>query len=163
MENLEDIKKYLKGKIVIVGIGDCMRGDDGVGCKIAEDLKEKLQNEKITIINAGTTPENYLEKIVKYNPDLILFIDSSDFGCLPGDVKLLKPEEVLNAGTSTHNASLKLVFDYLEKRTDSSILLLGIQPKKIYFSTEISNELQKSIKEVENTVMSYACPPWREF
>lgn len=153
MEKLEDIKKYLKGRIVIVGIGDRMRGDDGVGCKIAEDLKEKLQNEKITIINAGTTPENYLEKIVKYNPDLILFIDSADFGCLPGDVKLLKSEELLEAGTSTHNASLKLVFDYLENRTNSTILLLGIQPKKIYFSTEISDELQKSIEEIETKIM----------
>jgi len=142
------LEKYLKGKSVIIGIGDRLRGDDGIGCIIVEKLKEKIKNKNLLIIEAGTTPENYLEKIVNFNPDTILFIDTLDFNSFPGDIKIIEPENLLNTGTSTHNFSLKLIFQYLKARIKSRILLIGIQPKNLNFNEELSEEVKKVLEDI---------------
>jgi len=76
-----------RGKTVIVGIGNIMKGDDGAGPSVIEKIQGKV---KALCIDAGTAPENYLGKIIKENPDTVLFVDAADINCLPGEYTLLE-------------------------------------------------------------------------
>ena len=71
---LEDV---FKGKVVIVGIGNTMKGDDGFGPALVERLSPKV---KAVCIDAGSAPENYTGKIVKEKPDTILIVDALHLG-----------------------------------------------------------------------------------
>ena len=76
----------LKGKTVIVGIGNSLRGDDGLGPELILKLQGKL---KAVCIDAGNSPESYTGKIVKENPDTILLVDAVHLNLPPGQYRLL--------------------------------------------------------------------------
>ncbi|MHC4364602.1 MAG: hypothetical protein ACYSTJ_03955 [Planctomycetota bacterium] len=59
---LAQLKKLRGPKTVIVGIGNILKGDDGVGPLICQQLRG---NEICAeLIDAGTVPENYIQPIV---------------------------------------------------------------------------------------------------
>ena len=47
------------GRIAVVGIGNSLYSDDGVGCQVAQDLRERLPvNPNRLVVDGGTAPEN---------------------------------------------------------------------------------------------------------
>jgi len=129
------LEKIKKGeKIVILGIGNRLKGDDGAGSIIAEKLKSKLKLKNVCVIDGESTPENYMGKIKKFSPSLILIIDIFDFGSYPGDFKIFNTEEIKETTISTHNFSIPLI----KKIIKTEIYLLGIQPEKISFGEDLS-------------------------
>ena len=62
-------------KIIILGIGNESKGDDGVGPYIIKRLKIFNKNPNLVLIDAGVVPENYIQKIINFNPETIIIID----------------------------------------------------------------------------------------
>jgi hydrogenase 3 maturation protease len=72
--------QFLRGKrVAVIGVGNRMRGDDGVGSVIAERLQE-LAKGSLLVIDAETVPENYLGVLLDSKPEVALFVDAVDFG-----------------------------------------------------------------------------------
>lgn len=94
----------------------------------------------------GFAPENFLEVIAGKKPDRILFIDATDFGGVPGQVRLLFPDEVAPSGLSTHAGSLKMLAEYLQARTQAQVALLAIQPADTTAGEELSPEISHTVK-----------------
>ena len=59
-----------------MGIGNTIRGDDGIGIYIAEEIKKKLVNKKnnVTVISTETAGLNLLDLIVGYRK--LIIVDS---------------------------------------------------------------------------------------
>ena len=83
---LKQLKKLRGSKTVIVGIGNILKGDDGVGPLICQ----QLHNNQICaeLIDAGTVPENYIQPIVRKAPQNLIVIDAIDFGAAPGTINI---------------------------------------------------------------------------
>jgi len=148
---LRRLKSRLKGKIVIVSIGNTLRGDDGAGPELIRKLKNFLPSVRypaIFLLDAGQTPENYLQKIVGYEPDTIVLADAVDFQCQPGSVRIVDPGAIRNDTLSTHNASLKLVMAYLKKETGADIFLLGIQPGDLTLGNGLSESVRRAVERI---------------
>ena len=151
MEN--SLKGRLKGNIVIVGIGNPLRGDDGTGQKLVQILRSKYPTlPNITLIDAGEAPENYLFKIPILNPDTIMLVDAADFDAPAGTAKIIDPDDLPERGFSTHTASLKLIIDILKNQTDADVFLLGIQPKSIKLGDEISPPVSEAIEKIAEII-----------
>lgn len=144
---LEHLKSHLSGKVVILGIGNTLRSDDGAGSILASRIKEKAP---YTVYDAGESPENYLEKIIKDKPDNIVIIDAVDFGGKAGEFRLLDAADVKTANLfSTHNASITLAINYLQSHLKVDIIILIIQPKSIAFGENLSPEVSETLTELE--------------
>ncbi len=139
------LKDIFKGKIVIVGIGNTLRRDDGLGPALIERLKGKI---KAVCLDAGNAPENFTGKIVREKPDTILIIDALHLGLSPGEYGILKKEEILNCGLTTHDISPKMFIEYLEKETSADIYMLGVQPESLSFGQEMSDNVKKTVGEI---------------
>lgn len=151
---LNRLSSALKGKVIIIGMGNILRADDGIGVILARRLKERLP---YTVWNTITALENYLEKIIKEKPDTLIIIDAVDFGGRPGEIKLLNSFSLKTVNLcSTHNISLSLAINYLQNNLKVDIIILAIQPKKISFSKKLSPELKKTLKILENYFIDYA-------
>ena len=145
---LEHLKAHLKGKVVILGIGNNLRCDDGFGSLLASRLKDKVP---YIVYDAATSPENYLGKIVKDSPENIVIIDSADFGGYPGELRLAQTDEIQSVNLfSTHNASLSLTTNYLKKDLRADIIILIIQPKCIAFGDKLSPEISDTLEKLEH-------------
>ena len=162
-QRMEVLKEKLKGKVVIVGIGNSLRGDDGAGPELIKSLKFKVRsseknhelstpNHQLCLIDTGSVPENFLQKIVGERPDVILLVDTINLGKPAGSIEIIAAENLKEESFSTHNASLKLTIAYLKKETKASVFLLGIQPKNIGFGQKISPEVEESVKKIAKEI-----------
>lgn len=139
------IKDILKGKVVIVGIGNTLRGDDGFGPALVEKLAGKVN---AVCLDAGSAPENHTGKIVKEKPDTILLVDAIHLGLAPGKYEILKKDQILKSGFSTHDISPHMFIDYLEKQTKADIYMLGVQPENLSFGQEMSASVKRALNEI---------------
>jgi hydrogenase 3 maturation protease len=142
-----ELRDVLKGRVTIVGVGNVMRGDDGLGAILADRLKDKIS---AGVINAGAVPENHIKAIRNSKPDTILLIDAADFGGGAGDIKLLRKDEIPLYGLSTHNTSLALLFSFLENDTKAAVYMLAVQPDKSGINTSLSGIMEKRCSELES-------------
>ncbi|HOK40925.1 MAG TPA: hydrogenase maturation protease [bacterium] len=135
--------KIKNQKTVIIGIGNQIKSDDGIGCKIIEELKN-YQNENYYFINVEENPENYIGKIISIKPEFLLLFDAVDLSKKPGEFKIINYEELAESGFSTHNISLRYFLNTLfYELSNLKIFIIGIQPKTINYSLELSRELEE--------------------
>jgi hydrogenase 3 maturation protease len=145
------LKEFLDGyqKIVIMGIGNDMRGDDALGSILSRELSSLfIENKNITIFNGGTVPENFTGAIKKENPSHIILMDAVDMKENPGHLRLIAREEIAAYSISTHALPLSFLIKYLESTTAARLILIGIQPKETDLGQGVSKEVQTSINNV---------------
>ena len=144
---LNHLKEHLKGKVVILGVGNRLRNDDAIGSVLAERVTGKVP---YIIYDAGASPENYLGKIIKDKPDNVVIIDAVDFGAKPGEFNVIEGKDIETVNLfSTHNASISLTINYLQSNFKTDIIILAIQPKDISFGDSLSPEITKTLGELE--------------
>ncbi|MFC1675221.1 hydrogenase 3 maturation endopeptidase HyCI [Candidatus Omnitrophota bacterium] len=145
---LAHLKAHLTGKVVILGIGNTLRSDDGIGSILAARIKDRVP---YIVYDAGTAPENYLGKIIKDAPDNIIIIDAVDFGGKPGDSRIVEGEDLKSTNLfSTHNASISLTINYLKSNLKADIIVLIIQPKSIAFGDKMTPELTSALEKLDS-------------
>lgn len=149
--NLEEgLREFFGGgevKAALVGIGNPLRGDDGVGVRIVELLQEDGPRN-VLLLNTETVPEAFTGKVVEYNPTHVLLLDAANFRGEPGDVKLIESSKIGGQALSTHSLPLTIFIVYIEKTLGSRVLLLGVQPRNIEYFTEMSREVEKTAEEI---------------
>lgn len=148
---LNQLKDRLKGKVVIVGIGNILRGDDGAGPELIKRCK--MQGVRCKLMDVGEVPENYLEKIIEYNPDTILLVDAVDLGGSPGSIAIIGQDELEEKGLSTHNASIKLTMKYLRGETKAGLFLLGVQPRNLKLGNGLSKPVKHALNRIEECLI----------
>lgn len=148
-----DLFAGLKNKLttsknpLIMGIGNTLKGDDGVGVKIVDAIKGKMQ---IETINAGVTPENYLGIVEKNKHDFLLLIDAAHIDDMTS-FKLLSPNQIQTISLFfTHDASLNLTMHYLQNQGLSDIVLLAIKTHSQALTEVLSEPVNRTKTMCEN-------------
>ena len=136
-------------KVVVVTLGNDLRGDDCAGILFGRLIKEHTH---IKVINGGDAPENVTSLIVKSCPETIIIVDALNFGGKPGESICISSEELEGTGISTHG-SLGLFVDYLKKTTCASIVILGFQPKSLGLGDVISPEVYEGVSKKAKSVV----------
>ena len=145
--SLEHLKEHLSGRVVILGMGNTLRCDDGAGSLLACRIKDKLS---FIVYDAGSSPENYLGKIIKDNPATVVIIDAADLGLGAGEFQVLEPENLTTTTLfSTHNSSLSLIINYLQSHLKADIILLIIQPQNLSFGDNLSPAVSDTLTKLE--------------
>ena len=152
---LESICTKLKGKVLILGVGNPLRGDDGAGPYLIKQLKGRVD---ATLLNGEEEPENLLDQIVGMKPDSILIVDALELSTHPGSAALLEEDQLERGNLSTHHASLKLFIECVKGETGAKVLVLGIQPKSIEIGQAISSEVKESIGHLRNLLIRALAP-----
>ena len=75
-------------KVTIMGIGNDLKADDGIGPYVIEQLQNRNPSH-IELINASTVPENFLSHLIESHPQLILLIDAALMQTDPGTIQLI--------------------------------------------------------------------------
>ncbi len=151
MNTQPSFSTIFKGVAVIVGVGNPLRGDDGIGSALVANLKDKIN---VVCIDTGNAPENFTGTIKQLNPDSILIIDAVDLGLDPGNYKFISVDELAVSGFSTHSYSLHLFVDYLRSETCADIYILGIQPGTTDFNVPLSRELEQTLSELTRLILN---------
>ncbi|AFC99068.1 hydrogenase maturation protease [Methanocella conradii HZ254] len=155
--DLEALKKALASRlhgvrpesVVLVGVGNRLRGDDAIGPAIIDMLKGHVPHA----LDVGEAPENYTSMIKRLKPSVIIFLDALDFGGMPGSVTLVESEEIQRYGASTHGLSLEVAMDYLRLETGAVVFLIGVQPERVGEGEGLSPSLVKPINDLARALI----------
>lgn len=128
---------------ILMGVGNNLRGDDGIGGYIAKNFRKK----NWLSLNCGTAPENFTSIIRKNKPEILVIVDAADMNLKPGRFRIVSVKKIENIGVSTHSMPLSFLINYLSNSA-GKIIFIGVQPKTIKDSENISMELKKSVKEI---------------
>jgi len=150
----EKLESWLRGysKLVILGVGNPLRGDDALGIKIVRLLRGKVPR-RVLLIEGGSVPENFIRKIELFAPSHVLLIDAAHFGGNPGDADLISPEQIIGVVISTHTIPLYLTTELIREFTGAKIMLLGVQPKNVSLGEEISPEVKEATENIARTIV----------
>lgn len=138
-------------KIAVIGIGNTLRRDDGIGIAILESLLKFHKREGVDYLNFGIASFDLLHRIQNYNT--ILLIDSMNANLAAGELKIFELGKVdyeLNGRpTSTHELSLKDIFE-LSKNLGlkTKIYVAGIQIENVSFAEGLSGSLENKKEEI---------------
>ncbi len=124
---------------VLMGIGNELRGDDGIGVYVARNFKK----EGWEVIVAGQVPEDFTGEIKRLKPEKLVLVDAALMGIEPGEIRIVPVEKIPNVAFSTHGMPLSFFISYL-KDFVGEIVLIGIQPGSMEFGESISKEVLES-------------------
>jgi hydrogenase 3 maturation protease len=158
---LEALRDRLEGKrVVVLGVGNPMRGDDGIGPCLADRLQG---NVSATVVTAGDVPENYLGPVAAARPEVVVIVDAAELGAAPGEMAIVEVNELaagraaLGWAASTHNASLRLFIKVLQSEIQTDVFLLGVQPASMAFGAPMSQAVVAALHLLED--MFKSCYP----
>jgi len=146
----EQLRKFCGSRTLIVGIGNVLKGDDGAGPLVCEQLKHAKVSAEM--IDASTVPENYIQPIIKKAPENLLVIDAIDFGAPPGTIRIFKPEQLNSYTISTHTLSPRLFVDMVCQNIKLDVYFVGIQPAQIQLGQSISPQVSRAIQQLSHAL-----------
>jgi hydrogenase maturation protease len=138
-------------KIGVIGVGNPLWGDDGIGILLMEELA-KRKPEGVEFIDGGTGGINLIHVLAKF--DLVVILDAVDFGGKCGETRIFPADDVLQDTGEikfcTHETDLFNVIKISKKLGESpdKIFIFGVQPKDFSPKMKISREIKQSMDRI---------------
>jgi len=145
-----------KTQIAVMGIGNILMQDEGIGVHIIKELEKYDFHPHIALIDGGNMGMDLLHFFYEYNQMII--VDAVDFEEKPGFIDTIENDDILTLFTtkmSLHHLGLKDVLSYakLLDQTPEDLCLIGIQPHKIEMEIELSQIVNSRIHELITLVL----------
>lgn len=120
-------------RILVLGIGNILWADEGFGVRVVEEFHRRYAvPDNVTILDGGTQGlylVNYLEEA-----DRLIVFDAIDYGLEPGELKLVRDDEVPRftgaKKMSLHQTGFQEVISAADLlgRCPKHLVLIGCQP-----------------------------------
>jgi len=130
-------------KVLVLGMGNILLTDDGVGIRLLEQLQRQHASSAIEFIDGGTLSFSLLEFI--QGADAMLVADAAELGAAPGTVRVFEDEAMDGFLASSRRRSVHEVglCDLLDMARLLDCLparraLLCVQPASIAWSSVLS-------------------------
>jgi hydrogenase maturation protease len=133
--------------IAIIGIGNPMMGDDGIGPRLISELEGS--DLGVDLIDMGTGGMQLVHVLAGYGS--VIIIDSADMDLTPGESRVFSPEEVVSLketrAYSLHDWDLMRSIEISRELGEAPerILVLAVQPGSLDMREGLSPEVQSGI------------------
>jgi len=148
----------LSKKIAVIGIGNTLRRDDGIGIIVLESLLKFYKRKDIDYFNFGSASFDLIQKVRSY--DTVLFIDGFNADLPVGELKIFKLPDIEYkpniCASSTHELNLKSIFE-ISKSLDlkTKIYIAGIQVGDTSYGEGLSNILRNKKEDIVKKVSAF--------
>lgn len=138
------------GRRIILGVGNLLLRDEGVGVHVVKHLQEKGVPEGIEVIDGGTLGFDLLGLFE--GTEKVVVVDALKGGGEPGTVYRVRPKDL--KGEEARSLSLHQV-DLLEVMEmarllgyEAEVVIIGVEPKEISWGMELSPEVAAKVEKV---------------
>jgi hydrogenase maturation protease len=148
---------------LVVGIGNLVMGDDGVGVRVVQQLTEsRTLPTGVRLLDGGTLGLDLLHHLE--GVERLLFVDAVDWGAAPGSIIRMEGDEIpelFATRLSPHQVGLQdlLAVAELQGLAFEEMVLWGVQPASIELGLELSpavaDRLSELVARVEEEVAAW--------
>jgi hydrogenase maturation protease len=149
---------YSPFAICIIGLGNPLRGDDGVGVRVAEMLAARALPPGVEVIDGGTLGLGLVNLLEERRR--VILVDAANVGQAPGqfvrftldEVQLLGDEQHL----SLHASGLRdaLLLAQALKVLPDEVVIFGVQPANLEWSSDLSPEVEAALPDLAAAVLA---------
>jgi hydrogenase maturation protease len=130
-------------RVVVLGIGNILQGDDGVGVRAVELLDREGPRLEVELIDGGTSPFDMLG--VFQTNETVIVVDCVRTGREPGTIYRL-PSEALDtvreAERFAHGVGVAETVRFARALgACAEVIVLGVEPAHIGWSLDLSDEV----------------------
>ncbi len=143
----------VKGKVLVVCLGNPLMGDDGAGVAVAKILTKRGLPPSINLLEGEVDGFSFLEHVEGY--EKVIVVDAADMNLEPGSWETFNLELGLlkgAVGISTHQFGLKEALQMAEVLGWKlpPIKVYGIQPERIEFTGKmrLSGAVARAVRAV---------------
>ncbi len=144
-----------RGKTLIVGIGNLLYRDDGIGAQVIEEMKKMEIPDHMELLDMGTSTMDLIYQLD--GVEKLIVIDAIKAGGLPGTIYRLKPDDLLsrgNAPVSLHDIGLLETLNMaIKKGLEIDTIVIGVEPKILDWGMELSDEVKGRIPDLIEAVL----------
>jgi hydrogenase maturation protease len=139
---------HKKNKVLILGIGNELMGDEGIGVRVANELETAVLPAGVEVLDGGTGCFLLLEPM--QNAEKVILIDATIDGKPAGTIRRLRPKYSADypPTLTAHDIGLKDLLDafYLMGRDAPEVSLYAISiPPLNKMTIDMSPELEEII------------------
>ncbi|MFA5423911.1 MAG: hydrogenase maturation protease [Phycisphaerae bacterium] len=142
----------MKNEIAVVGLGNTIMADEGIGCVLVGLLLARQEEfPDIDFIEAGCGGINLLHIMAERKK--VILIDCALMGTEPGTIKRFTPEQAQSvkklAHFSLHEVDVMKVIEMARRlnQCPEEIIIFGIEPQKVEHGRELSDVLSRRLNE----------------
>jgi len=145
----------MPGKTLIVGMGNLLYRDEGIGVHVIQAMEKMELPGYIELLDIGTSTMDlisYLKEVKK-----LVVIDAMRTGGNPGTIYRCKPEDLLpkdEGPISLHEIGLLETLNMAKKlgmKIDT--VIIGVEPKVLDWGMELTEEIKIKIPAIIEAVL----------
>jgi hydrogenase maturation protease len=144
-----------KKKLLVLGIGNTLMGDEGIGVHVVNSLETSELPDHVELLDGGTGSFLLLEPM--QGADKVILIDATIDGSPNGTIRRLRPKfsKDYPRTLTAHDIGLKDLIDafYLLGKTPEVTLFAVSIPELGEMTTELSPEISNIVPKVAQLVI----------
>lgn len=157
--------------VLVAGVGNVLRSDDGFGVEVARRLMDRPQPTGVEVVETGIAGIQLVQDLMQ-GFDAAIVIDTVDRGRPPGTVMVIEPD-VIDVEQLDHNEKYDLLADMHMATPERSLMLaraLGVLPDRLLMvgcqpvdvespaiglSDEVAGAIDPAVVEVERCIRTF--------
>jgi hydrogenase maturation protease len=144
-------------KTVVLGVGNTIFSDDGVGVHAARLLKNDARlPADVSVLDGGTLGLELLAYVC--DATRVLFLDAVNSGETPGTLSRMTADELLgiSSGSNVHQLGVVDLIAAMILVSDAprEIIVLGVQPANTDWGTELSPRIRAALKPLVDAALT---------
>lgn len=142
---------------LVLGIGNVLLKDEGVGIRAVEELERRYQlPDEVEVLDGGTSGIELLSYVA--DRDHLIIIDAIKSGKAPGTVVRVEGEDVpatFQLRITPHQLGLSdlLAAAELTDELPGTLVLFGVEPKSMEMVLGLTEEVQASLPKLLTVVV----------
>ena len=152
------MNRAASGRVVVLGVGNLLLGDEGVGVHVARELLTRDLPGNVEVIDAGTMPVEGLGAVADVAK--LVIVDAIRGAGPPGAMYRLPVSAVASKSgqLSLHEMSMSDALAYWTTAglRAEQIVIIGVQPHTMDWSCELSATLREKLPAIVSTVIGEA-------
>ena len=147
-------------KTIVIGLGNPILGDDGVGWKVAEEVMKRLpEDAPVDVICLSVGGISLMENLIGYERAII--VDAFATDAPVGSISILKLDQLPNYSalhtTSAHDTSLHSAMELgrlMGAQLPDDVMIVGIATRHVFdFSDELSPPVARVVRSTAMVVL----------
>lgn len=153
-----DLTEDKSNKVLVLGVGNYLMGDEGVGVHVIYEMEEIEIPEYVDVLDGGTGGFFLMNYFDEY--PVVIFLDATMDGKPAGTISVIRPKFAADfpSALSVHDVGLKDMIEaiYLQdKKPDIHLVTISIE-KLIPMNMELSKEVEDSVPNAIEAILKLA-------